>query len=127
MRNAIAAARARAVRGSAAVPRALPRGKMLDTHRPIVPAMEGSAYGLNAPSQPSGKSLSAGAVTLGGAAPLPDCFATVVVRAALSTANRIFPCLSRITTSDIPDIFTAIEAPAPLNALEPVKRSPFPE
>jgi hypothetical protein len=98
---------------------------MLDMHRPIILGLAGSAYGLKAPSQPAGRSVSAGGLALREGLPRPNCFAIVVARAVLSTAERTFPSLSRMTTSDLADTSTNIEGPAVPNALESVRRSPF--
>jgi hypothetical protein len=98
---------------------------MLDIHRAIILAFDGSAYALKAPSQPAGKSISAGGFAFRAGTLRPDCFPIVVARAALSTAKRMFPALSRMTTSDLPDIFTDIDEPASFAVLEYVERSPL--
>jgi hypothetical protein len=92
-------------------------------HRPVILALAGSTYGLKAPSQPSGKSTSAGGLAFGGGALGRDCFAMIVACAALSTAKRIFPALSRMTTSDFPDNSTDIEEAASFGALARIRRS----
>jgi hypothetical protein len=92
------------------------REKVPDMHRPIILALDGSAYGLKAPSQPSGRSTSEGDFAFRAEALRPDCFAIVVARAALSTAKRIFPALSRMITSDLSDNSTEIEGPASFGA-----------
>jgi hypothetical protein len=98
---------------------------MLDMHRPMTLAWAGSAEGLKAPSQPAGKSTSAGGLAFRMGAFGRDCFAMVVACAALSTAKRIFPAPSRMTTSDLADNSTDIEEVASCEALERVRRSPF--
>jgi hypothetical protein len=54
-------------------------GTIEDTHRPMIRALDGSAYGLNAPSQPSGNSLST-SLGPGKTARRLICLPTVVVR-----------------------------------------------
>jgi hypothetical protein len=94
-------------------------------HRPMILALDGSAYGLKAPSQPSGKSTSSGGLAFRAGALGRDCFAMVVACAVLSTAKRTFPSLSRMTTSDLPDNSTEIDEAASLGVLERSRRSPL--
>jgi hypothetical protein len=98
---------------------------MLDMHRPMILALAGSAYGLKAPSQPPGKSTSAGGLACRMGAFGRDCFAMVVACAALSTAKRIFPALSRMTTSDLADNSTDMGEPASFDALVRLSGSPL--
>jgi hypothetical protein len=93
-----------------------------ETQRPIMFAMPGSTYGLNALSQPSGISLSADPLFFetGRTGVVAACLATIVVRSVGEARCKMFPLRSIMVTTASLELVISTEkgmsAPRTLNA-----------